>query len=140
MMRARCFVWSFFIAGLGAQALEEWGGDDTLRVGVTHRPLECQRRAQKGDRIALHYTGSLLEDRSVFDSSVSRGGEPFYFTVGAGQVIKGLDQGVMGSCVGETRKLVLGSNMGYGSRGAGPEVPPGSALIFDVETVALEAT
>ena len=145
---ATCFLVHILVfvssvaGGDAAAEVHEGGGHDlpadaALRVGVTYRPRECPRRAQNGDRIAIEFTGSLFKDRSVFDSSVW--GDPFHFTVGAGQVIKGLDQGLLGSCLGETRKLVIPSAMAYGSRGAGPAVPPHSSLVYQVELVAFGA-
>lgn len=66
--------------------------DAKLRVGVKFRPTECAHKSELGDKLSMHYTGSLRTDGSVFDSSVPRN-QPFEFTLGAGQVIKGWDQG-----------------------------------------------
>ena len=90
---------------------------------------------QPGQRVTVHYTGWLDENGergSKFDSSVDRG-EPFTFVVGIGQVIAGWDEGVIGMKVGEKRRLVIPSNLGYGARGAGNVIPPHATLIFDVE-------
>ena len=88
-------------------------------------------RAEIGMSVSVHYTGKL-EDGTVFDSSVPRG-QPFTFTLGAGQVIKGWDLGVEGMTVGEKRNLVIPPHLGYGIRGAGATIPPNATLIFDVE-------
>ena len=88
-------------------------------------------RAEIGMSVSVHYTGKL-EDGTVFDSSIPRG-QPFTFTLGAGQVIKGWDLGVEGMTVGEKRKLVIPPHLGYGIRGAGATIPPNATLIFDVE-------
>ena len=88
-------------------------------------------RADIGMSVSVHYTGKL-EDGSVFDSSIPRG-QPFTFTLGAGQVIKGWDLGVEGMTVGEKRNLVIPPHLGYGVRGAGATIPPNATLIFDVE-------
>ena len=88
-------------------------------------------RADIGMSVSVHYTGKL-EDGTVFDSSIPRG-QPFTFTLGAGQVIKGWDLGVEGMKVGEKRKLVIPPHLGYGVRGAGATIPPNATLIFDVE-------
>ncbi|KAL8611012.1 hypothetical protein ACOMHN_042628 [Nucella lapillus] len=69
----------------------------------------------------MHYTGTL-EDGTEFDSSLTRN-KPLVFTLGVGQVIKGWDQGLLGMCEGEKRKLVIPSEMGYGDRGAPPKIP-----------------
>ena len=88
-------------------------------------------RAENGMSVSVHYTGKL-EDGTVFDSSVPRG-QPFTFTLGAGQVIKGWDLGVKGMTIGEKRNLVIPPHLGYGIRGAGATIPPNATLIFDVE-------
>lgn len=84
----------------------------------------------------MHYTGRL-ENGDQFDSSLDRK-EPFSFTLGAGQVIKGWDQGLLGMCEGEKRKLVIPPDMGYGERGAPPKIPPSSVLVFEVELLKIE--
>ena len=88
-------------------------------------------RAEIGMSVSVHYTGKL-EDGTIFDSSVPRG-QPFTFTLGAGQVIKGWDLGVEGMTIGEKRNLVIPPHLGYGIRGAGATIPPNATLIFDVE-------
>ena len=87
--------------------------------------------AVTGMSVSVHYTGKL-EDGTVFDSSIPRG-QPFTFTLGAGQVIKGWDLGVEGMKLGEKRSLVIPPHLGYGIRGAGATIPPNATLIFDIE-------
>jgi FKBP-type peptidyl-prolyl cis-trans isomerase len=91
------------------------------------------REAKNGDKIAVHYTGTLT-DGSVFDSSRKRG-TPFEFELGKGRVIKGWEQGLVGLKVGGRRKLTIPPELAYGDRGMPPVIPPRSVLVFDVELV-----
>ena len=93
------------------------------------------RQAELGDTATVHYTGWLADGRK-FDSSVDRK-EPFSFRVGAGQVIKGWDEGVGTMKVGGKRKLTIPPQLGYGARGAGNAIPPNATLTFDVELLEL---
>lgn len=107
-----------------------------LQIGVKKKVENCSRRSKNGDRLSMHYTGTL-ENGEEFDSSLPRG-EPFVFTLGMGQVIKGWEQGLLNMCEGEKRKLVIPSDLGYGDRGAPPKIPGGSTLIFEVELLKIE--
>ncbi|MDG1097170.1 MAG: FKBP-type peptidyl-prolyl cis-trans isomerase [Methylophilaceae bacterium] len=96
------------------------------------------REAEPGFMVSVHYTGWLYDENAPkhkgekFDSSVDRG-QPFEFSLGAGQVIQGWDQGFAGMKIGGKRTLIIPSEMGYGKRGAGGVIPPNAALVFDVE-------
>jgi FKBP-type peptidyl-prolyl cis-trans isomerase len=92
--------------------------------------------AKQGDGVKVHYTGWLKDGGKKFDSSVDKG-EPFGFSVGVGQVIPGWDEGVKGMKVGEKRQLVIPAKLGYGDVGAGPDIPGGATLVFDVELLGV---
>jgi len=96
---------------------------------------ECEVKSKNGDKLSMHYTGTLA-DKTKFDSSVDRG-QTFDFQVGVGQVIKGWDVGLLDMCPGDQRKLVIPADMAYGSQGAGDVIPPNATLYFDVELVSI---
>ncbi len=92
-----------------------------------------------GNRVKVHYTGWLYNDETQgakFDSSKDRG-DPFVFSLGAGMVIKGWDEGVAGMKVGGARTLIIPAALGYGARGAGGVIPPNATLKFDVELLGV---
>ena len=88
------------------------------------------------DIVNVNYTGTLTNG-NVFDSSLNRGRSPFRFTVGAGQVIKGWDDGLIGMKVGGKRKLTIPPSMGYGNRNMGA-IPANSTLIFEIDLLSIE--
>ena len=110
--------------------------DSGLKVEYVSKPDSCDKVARNGDMLTMHYTGTL-EDGKKFDSSYDRS-EPFKFQIGVGQVIKGWEEGVLGMCIGEKRRLIVPPELGYGDQGAGDIIPGGATLFFDVELVGTE--
>jgi FKBP-type peptidyl-prolyl cis-trans isomerase FkpA len=103
-----------------ADGLQYW--DVMVGGGATAAP---------GSRVSVHYSGFLTTGEK-FDSSRDRG-EPFSFSLGAGEVIKGWDEGIAGMKVGGQRQLRIPPGLAYGASGAGGVIPPNATLIFDVE-------
>ena len=91
--------------------------------------------AERGCDIVVHYVGKLLDGKQ-FDSSRNRR-DPLDFSLGAGDVIQGLDTGVMGMRVGGMRKLTIPAELAYGEHGCGGVIPPGATLVFDVELLSV---
>jgi len=104
-------------------------------LGIVDVTVGKGEAAKAGDKIKVHYTGTLTNG-TEFDSSRKRN-TPFEFVLGRGSVIKGWDQGVVGMKVGGKRKLTIPPSLGYGARGAGGSIPPNSTLLFDVELVEI---
>lgn len=119
--------------------------ETVIMPGLTMKTLKngYGRAAVAGDIASVHYTGWLHDESAAegrgekFDSSVDRGQE-FPFPVGAGRVIKGWDEGVVGMLIGEKRELMIAPELAYGDRGAGGVIPPGATLIFEVELMGLK--
>lgn len=106
-----------------------------LQIGVKFKPEKCELKAHKGDVVSVHYRG-LLADGTEFQNSYDRG-QPLDFKLGVGTVIEGWDQGILGMCVGERRKLKIPAKLAYGNQSIPPRIPAGAALIFDTELVAV---
>ncbi|KAI7898553.1 FK506-binding protein 2B [Cokeromyces recurvatus] len=129
------FLFQFFL--ISTLALKE--PPTHLQVGIKKRipAEECTIKSTNGDQLTMHYTGTLFDTGVKFDSSLDRN-QPFVFKLGQGQVIQGWDQGLVGMCIGEKRKLVIPPHMGYGDRGAGGVIPGGATLVFEVELLDIK--
>jgi len=116
---------------------------DVNALGKNDRSAGSGAEARPGMMVSVHYTGWLYDPSAPetrgkkFDSSKDRG-QPFEFQLGKGDVIAGWDEGVAGMKVGGTRVLTIPSNMGYGARGAGADIPPNSGLVFEVELLGVK--
>lgn len=117
---------------------KENGGIITTDSGLKYQDLTTGTgdEAAKGDTVSVHYDGRLT-DGTKFDSSRDRD-QPFSFKIGAGQVIKGWDEGVAGMKIGGVRKLIIPADLGYGANGVPGVIPGDATLIFEVELLAIK--
>ena len=118
-----------------AEGQPEEPGPTTL--GIKDEVVGTGKEAKSGDNVKVHYTGTLMSGKK-FDSSHDHGDQPFEFLLGAGKVIKGWDEGVVGMKVGGKRKLVIPYDKAYGEAGSPPSIPPKSALKFDIELLEIK--
>jgi len=110
------------------------GDGGILKKILIAAPVDSRGPPPPGSKVKAHYTGTLVSDGSKFDSSIDRG-EPFEFTIGQGQVIKGWEKGFATMRVGEKAKLTIRSDYGYGDAGSPPKIPSKADLNFDVELI-----
>ena len=131
-------------AGGGADETESAGSEDcpteptTTDSGLQIKEFECGdgEEAESGDTLEVHYEGRL-EDGTKFDASRDHG-STFEFQVGAGQVIQGWDEGLVGMKIGGERELTIPPDLGYGAAGVPPAIPPNSTLVFVIELVDIK--
>ncbi|XP_059143155.1 uncharacterized protein LOC131930604 [Physella acuta] len=104
---------------------------------TVRKPEHCSVVSEVGDELQIHYKG-YLENGQMFDSSEKQGQTHFTFTIGAGELIPGCDQGLLGMCEGEQRRLVIPPWLGYGKVGYPPVIPPDATLMFEVTLISLK--
>ena len=143
------FLMAFGVAALAAVMPACGGKPPPAAASMVTSMQSTQIKAGAGEAVTpgkiavVQYTGWLYEAAAKdnkgkqFDSSRSVG-QPFRFPLGAGQVIKGWDQGVVGMKIGESRRLVIPPDLAYGDSGAGGVIPPGATLVFDIDLIAIE--
>jgi FKBP-type peptidyl-prolyl cis-trans isomerase len=129
-------------SGSGSSWAETSGSSAITALKTTDTVVGTGAEAANGKQLTVRYTGWLYDVRvattqkgAQFDSNTTTG---FSFTLGAGRVIQGWEQGFNGMKVGGKRTLVIPAAMGYGSTGAGSAIPPNAALIFDIELIAVQ--
>ncbi|NP_001086340.1 FKBP prolyl isomerase 14 L homeolog precursor [Xenopus laevis] len=108
-----------------------------VQIQVLEKPFICRRKSKNGDLLLVHAEGFLEKNGSRFHSTYKdNNGQPVWFTLGMKEVIKGWDKGLQDMCVGEKRKLIVPSALGYGKEGKG-KIPPESTLIFQIDLMEI---
>ena len=109
----------------------------TTADGLQYIDLQvgCGPAAQSGNGVSIEYTGWLQSSGKKFDSSYDRSGNPFSFVLGQGQVIKGMDEGLLGMKQGGMRRIIIPAALAYGAQGSPPTIPPNATLIFDIQMI-----
>ena len=127
----------------GSTACTEHTGEQAFRFPDGLQEIDLTtgdgRQVAKGDAVNVLYIGWLAGDCSEFDGSEKHGNTPFSVTIGAGSVIKGWDEGLVGMKVGGKRKLIIPAALGYGSTGQPPTIPANATLVFDITLVSAPA-
>lgn len=108
-----------------------------VKVDMMRRGDDCTKKAEDGDMLTAEFHGFLANTHERFESSHDTG-KPSSFKLGHGYMIKGLERGLQGMCVGEKRRLTIPANLAYGKIGDGKNVPAGADLIYDVEVIHIQ--
>ncbi|XP_040057862.1 peptidyl-prolyl cis-trans isomerase FKBP7 [Gasterosteus aculeatus] len=126
-----CLFVSFLVLATTAEL------DAEIKVEVLFRPEQCTPKSKRGDMINVHYDGFLAKDGSQFYCSRSdKNGHAQWYVLGIGQVIEGLDKGMVDMCPGEKRKITVPPGLAFGSAGKAP-VPPNATVVFEVELYSI---
>ncbi|XP_030065337.1 peptidyl-prolyl cis-trans isomerase FKBP7 [Microcaecilia unicolor] len=132
-----CFLQIFNLLTIHVHGEKTEDATEEVKIEVLHLPNECDLKSKRGDLLNAHYDGYLANDGSKFYCSRSeKDGHPKWFVLGVGQVIKGLETGMMNMCPGEKRKVTIPPSLAYGIHGAG-KIPPNATLIFEIELYAV---
>ena len=110
-----------------------------LRIGVKHRPKKCSARTKRGDRLRVHYNGTLYSDGKQVDCSIDRE-QPFEFVLGENEVMEGWEKGLHNMCPKEKRRLVIPANLAYGYAGAAAaegRIHPNATLVYEIELLRI---
>ncbi|XP_043918938.1 peptidyl-prolyl cis-trans isomerase FKBP9 isoform X2 [Protopterus annectens] len=118
--------------------MDIWNPADELQIQTYQMPENCNRKVQVSDFVRYHYNGTLL-DGTLFDSSHNRL-QTYNTYVGIGWLIPGMDQALIGMCVGEKRFITIPPFLAYGEEGDGKDIPPQASVVFDVALLDLHNT
>jgi FKBP-type peptidyl-prolyl cis-trans isomerase FkpA len=139
--RAVLFFLALAAAGCGGSPTSSSSQVSGVPYSQTDLTVGTGRVAANGNKVTVNYTGWLYSAAAAenkgtqFDTSAARG--PYPVTVGAGGVIKGFDQGLVGMAVGGKRRLVIPPSLGYGAQGSPPAIPSNATIVFDIEMVTI---
>ncbi|KAK2946354.1 putative Peptidyl-prolyl cis-trans isomerase FPR2 [Blattamonas nauphoetae] len=127
---------SFLFSVTFSEDTEKSESSEELKVEITtlFKPETCEKKAKRGNKLKVHYVGTVVETGEEFDNSHERK-VPFKFRLGEGAVIKGWEQGLIGMCEGEKRKLVIPSELAYGKYGIPDQIPPNAELMYIIDLV-----
>ncbi|XP_006012632.1 peptidyl-prolyl cis-trans isomerase FKBP7 [Latimeria chalumnae] len=128
-------VFNLFVGSLNAESVKKV--DEEVKIEVLHLPEHCEPKSKKGDLLNAHYDGFLAKDGAQFYCSRTENvGHPKWFVLGVGQVIKGLDIGMMNMCPGEKRRVTIPPSLGFGQLKK-EKIPSNSTIIFEIELYAV---
>ncbi len=134
------FILSLIFISSLSSACQGLSNESQIRIGILKKVENCTKMARNGDYLLVHYIGkhgTNWNDATVFDSTIERN-KPFGFVLGIGEVVDGLNMGVLGMCEGEKRKLKIPPHLAYAEKGLKSIIPPDATLLFEIELVEIE--